>query len=114
MPRVLALPSGPAAGLAGTRWIDKTPACAGAPTEWFFPAHTDRAAYAKGKECCAACPVRSRCLDYAMANEEPDEPWPGLWGGTTPTERRGIHKLNNRRSDRETASTGTSTMRQSA
>jgi len=81
MPRVLALPSGPPGGLAGARWMASAPVCAGAPTEWFFPPHTDRAAYTKGKEICAACPVRSRCLEYALGNEEPSEPWAGCGAG---------------------------------
>lgn len=31
---------------------------------------------------CAACPVRQRCLDYALEYEEF-----GIWGGATPEER---------------------------
>ena len=37
---------------------------------------------APAKLLCAACPVRQRCLDYALEYEEF-----GIWGGATPEER---------------------------
>lgn len=40
----------------------------------------DEAAVAK--LLCSACPVRQRCLDYALEHEEF-----GVWGGATPEER---------------------------
>jgi len=33
---------------------------------------------------CARCPVRAECLDWALRVGEPA----GIWGGTTPDERR--------------------------
>ncbi len=35
---------------------------------------------------CAACPVAGRCLAAALVNGEPE----GVWGGTTPAERRAM------------------------
>lgn len=35
---------------------------------------------------CAACPVRIKCLDYALAN---DERW-GIWGGLFYSERAAL------------------------
>lgn len=45
-------------------------------------AFDDEDQVADTKLLCTACPVRKRCLDYALEHEEF-----GLWGGTTPKER---------------------------
>lgn len=37
---------------------------------------------------CRRCPVRAECLEVALANKEDD----GIWGGTTPRQRRAIRK----------------------
>ena len=40
------------------------------------------------KRICAACPVRAKCLEYALSGADT---WrgitTGIWGGTTPRER---------------------------
>jgi WhiB family transcriptional regulator, redox-sensing transcriptional regulator len=58
-------------------------ACAGHPDRriWFpdFPVETARAIAV-----CQACPVKEPCLAYALSIGEFD----GVWGGTTPRERR--------------------------
>jgi WhiB family redox-sensing transcriptional regulator len=36
---------------------------------------------------CAGCPVRERCLDYAIEHVEI-----GVWGGTSERERRGMRR----------------------
>lgn len=36
------------------------------------------------KSICRSCPVRERCLDYALDNREPY----GIWGALTERERR--------------------------
>jgi WhiB family redox-sensing transcriptional regulator len=38
---------------------------------------------------CHECPVRIQCLNHAMANNETL----GVWGGTTPSERKRMRKL---------------------
>lgn len=43
------------------------------------------------KAICHRCPVKSLCLEYALENDEVF----GIWGGTTPSERRQIKGLNN-------------------
>jgi WhiB family redox-sensing transcriptional regulator len=43
------------------------------------------------KTICAGCPVRTECLDYALA----DDTLVGVWGGTSETERD--HIRNRRR-----------------
>lgn len=41
---------------------------------------------------CAACPVRQRCLDYAIANDERF----GIWGGITPPARNRLRDQRRR------------------
>jgi WhiB family transcriptional regulator, redox-sensing transcriptional regulator len=67
-------------------------ACKGKQAELFFPpgpvepreARLAREALAKG--ICDTCPVRSPCLEYALAGREPY----GIWGGLNEYERRRI------------------------
>jgi WhiB family redox-sensing transcriptional regulator len=64
-------------------------ACRNADLDLFFPPEgasvrerfrRERAA----KQICTSCEVRTRCLAYALRAGEPF----GIWGGTTPEERR--------------------------
>lgn len=72
-------------------------ACKGQETDVFYP-KANRYAYDKAKALCAGCPVRQDCLDLALANmfSDPDDEtvipigWHGMWGGTTPDERRAM------------------------
>lgn len=42
------------------------------------------------KTVCAECPVKNLCLEYAVIAKEPY----GIWGGTTPEERRKLTLLH--------------------
>lgn len=44
--------------------------------------------YSYAKKLCAECPIRLKCLAYAV---EADEPY-GVWGGMTTRERRRLRK----------------------
>ena len=68
-------------------WVDRA-ACRGAgPAEFFRtppayrPRHKPKKAptelYAVALKCCARCPVRSECLEYATATKQHY----GVWGG---------------------------------
>lgn len=66
-------------------------ACVGEDPELFFPVGEDGAGDAPpdertavAKEICADCPVAVECLKHAVEEGEPS----GIWGGTTPQERR--------------------------
>jgi WhiB family redox-sensing transcriptional regulator len=59
-------------------------ACRGMSTESFISSQT-RPLYA-AKAVCSRCPVRSECLDYALAEES----CVGVWGGTSTLERRSM------------------------
>jgi WhiB family transcriptional regulator, redox-sensing transcriptional regulator len=64
-------------------------ACQSAEPELFFPISETapaRADVARAKLICAACPVASQCLDYALANRQEY----GIWGGLTEQERRRV------------------------
>ena len=67
-------------------------ACAGKDLDIFFPESTynsidNGTRYAKA--ICASCPIQKACLTEALDSEMDY----GIWGGTTPQERRAI-KLN--------------------
>lgn len=56
------------------------------PEDWFPTEHREKAA----KKLCDGCPVRTACLDDALANRIDY----GIWGGLTPRERRQIIRRN--------------------
>jgi WhiB family redox-sensing transcriptional regulator len=67
-------------------WTDLA-ACRSADPELFFPVSTSGPALdqvAEAKQVCASCPVASDCLAWALRAGESA----GIWGGTTPDERR--------------------------
>lgn len=75
-------------------WRDDA-ACRTYDPELFFPVSAEntppgRAQYAEAKSVCVACPVRSDCLTYALAAGLDH----GVFGGTTPHERRALLKRN--------------------
>jgi WhiB family transcriptional regulator, redox-sensing transcriptional regulator len=60
-------------------------ACDGMDTGWFFPTSPGSPADGRALAVCASCPVRTECLDYALAN--PRQTKYGVWGGLTEEER---------------------------
>jgi len=60
--------------------------CAQTDPEAFFPEKGGSTRDAK--KVCAACTVRSECLEYALANDERF----GIWGGLSERERRRLRK----------------------
>ena len=66
-------------------WRDRA-ACRTADPDLFFPvsaASHAQADTARARAVCASCPVRSRCLDFALTTRQAH----GIWGGRTPEER---------------------------
>ena len=59
-------------------------ACRGLDTGTFYPATPEQEAEALA--ICATCPVREQCLEQALRDREQY----GVWGGTTPEQRRRI------------------------
>jgi len=64
-------------------WQDQA-ACTGSNPDLWFPGRNDDNAYARS--ICRACPVRQECLNHALTEPETI----GIWGGTTPRERRAM------------------------
>lgn len=69
--------------------------CRGMPTNIFYPSGDEtRTVRLKredaAKKLCRSCPVRSPCLQYAIETREPH----GIWGATTPDERRRLTPKN--------------------
>ena len=54
----------------------------------FFPKKEDLAGIARAKEICAACPVASECLTWAIESNQTE----GIWGGHTAKERRVLRR----------------------
>ncbi len=78
-------------GSAGT-WRDLA-LCASHPdrSRW-FPDDDDQVDVAKAVAVCRVCPVHGECLDFAVTTGQSD----GIWGGTTPSERRRMVRLERR------------------
>ncbi len=67
-------------------------ACRNADPELFFPISetaVSRSDVRRAKQICAACPVSSPCLRYALAHRQDQ----GIWGGLTDDERRPLGRL---------------------
>jgi WhiB family redox-sensing transcriptional regulator len=58
--------------------------CRGLSPSLFFPSEEDGEDVAEAQRICAECPVRAQCLERALAGREQY----GVWGGTTPRDRR--------------------------
>ncbi len=86
---------------AAQPWMREA-ACAGHcdPDLWFAE-REDGKRQRQALRICAACPVRSPCLAYALSLP----PQPGIWGGTTEDQRNRIVRLEagraGRRGDRQ-------------
>jgi len=66
-----------------TSWMARGK-CKDQPPDLFFP--SDGVGVEVARRICADCPVKSPCLEYAMANHIDH----GVWGGTSERERRRI------------------------
>jgi len=87
-------PSPRADAAAPADWREQA-ACRHENPELFFPIGTSGPALDQideAKAVCARCPVREICLQVALDHGE-DE---GIWGGTTPQERRELIRRRRR------------------
>jgi WhiB family redox-sensing transcriptional regulator len=83
---------------AGTNWRDDA-ACLDADPDLFFPVGTTGPALDQtdqAKRICQACPVRKRCLAWALELGAAA----GIWGGTTEDERRALRRAAARHRNR--------------
>jgi WhiB family transcriptional regulator, redox-sensing transcriptional regulator len=63
-------------------------ACRSLPDSMFFLAGDDFAGMKAAKAVCEQCPVQDECLEFAVLTNQSL----GIWGGTTPNERRQIRR----------------------
>ena len=81
----------PAVASAGRGWRDDA-ACVGVDPEAFFPDDMNQADLVEPvRRVCRGCPVRAECLAEVMATEQATRRW-GVIAGTTPSERRLLHR----------------------
>ncbi|MBX7159555.1 MAG: WhiB family transcriptional regulator [Acidimicrobiia bacterium] len=68
--------------------------CRGLDPEIFYPQveEVEEEDAAEAIAVCTACPVCEVCLEHALARREKE----GVWGGTTPRERRRIIRRRRR------------------
>lgn len=66
----------------------KQAACIDLGSAEFFLAGDDLEGMRRAQEICASCPVREPCLEFALATNQSL----GIWGGTTPNERRRLRR----------------------
>ena len=72
------------------RWREHA-ACATVDSDLFFPVGVTGPAVgqiAAAKAVCSGCPVRSECLEFAIATNQEY----GVWGGTSEEERRALRR----------------------
>lgn len=72
-------------------WMRKA-ACKGLDPAIFYPEIGGNEMADQAKAICAKCPVKTDCLEYALANYEHD----GIWGGTSEKERRSLRRARRR------------------
>ena len=78
-PRLAYLRSGDLPNLPGALCVEIGEAA-------FFPEPGESTV--KARAVCGACPVRDACLTFALENDERF----GMWGGTTPTQRKKMRR----------------------
>jgi WhiB family redox-sensing transcriptional regulator len=90
------LPEGPEAYVAHDRWREEA-LCRkpGTNKALWFPDRSRGKGVAEALRICALCPVRTDCLEYALAAPEHH----GIWGGMLEHERR----IERRKREREAA-----------
>jgi WhiB family redox-sensing transcriptional regulator len=66
-----------------TEWMGRGN-CVNEPPSLFFP--SDGVGVEIARKICATCPVKERCLEYALVNRIDH----GVWGGSSERERRRI------------------------
>ncbi len=66
----------------------KLAACLDLTSEQFFLVGDDLEGMRKAQQICAQCPVQEPCLEFALETNQTL----GIWGGTTPNERRRLRR----------------------
>lgn len=76
--------------IRNNQWMDRA-LCAQVGGDLWFPGKGENPHAAQAV--CARCPVQTACRDYALAEfPSSDEADHGLWGNTSPRDRRALRK----------------------
>lgn len=84
--------------------LESEPACSTVDPELFFPQEIEisnikviskYSNLGAAKKICSSCPLRIKCLEYAIKNHEI-----GVWGGTTESQRDDIRKAGRIKANR--------------
>ncbi len=62
--------------------------CTDLTSDQFFLVGDDLEGMRKAQQICATCPVQEACLEFALETNQTL----GIWGGTTPNERRRLRR----------------------
>jgi len=68
--------------------FDGTQLCTSYSTDIFYPEEYEEADVAQAKSICNDCWIKDKCLAFALSTKEKE----GVWGGTTPIERKRIRR----------------------
>jgi WhiB family redox-sensing transcriptional regulator len=79
---------GAVASIRPAAWWDAA-RCRGTDAALFFPPEEDGEDVRDATAICSGCPVARECLEWALDTDEQF----GVWGGTTPRERRRLKRL---------------------
>jgi hypothetical protein len=69
-------------------WMDDA-ACRGQSPEVFFPESGYNGKVRNALRVCKDCPVRGKCLEFALSNEIEY----GIWGGATAMQRKAMRRM---------------------
>jgi WhiB family redox-sensing transcriptional regulator len=69
-------------------WMNDA-ACQGEPTDLFFPETGFNSTARVTLAICKRCPVRGKCLEFALTNGIEH----GIWGGTTAPQRKTMRRM---------------------
>ncbi len=79
------------AGQRDPLWRDRA-ACLGEDPELFFPERGEWAKAERAKQVCRGCSVQGACLHESLYGPQAAGDEAGIFGGTTPRERRGLRR----------------------
>lgn len=72
-------------------WAQRA-ACAGKPTDWWFPETGGSRDARQALDMCATCPVQAECLQHAIRHNERH----GIWGGRSERQRQRLRSASRR------------------
>lgn len=69
-------------------WLEDAACLSHPDPDLWFATRSDPVAAREAKEVCMTCPVRAKCLNYALTHDEPH----GIWGGVDEDRRERLRR----------------------